>query len=298
MQLGKLPGQKLAATGVPGPPPHSRLFYVSDTPTHTRFLVHTDSEVSAIPPTPADHRHSPDDLTLLAVNDSPIRTYGKRSLTLDLGLRRSLPWIFIIADVQKPILGADFLRHFGLLVDMQRRQLIDSHTHLHIQGILSSDPSPSPSICPRMLPTSTSPSCRSSPPSLKSAHQTNPSSTMSPTTLKPQDHQSPPVPDASHRTVSMLPSTNSNTCSSLASSDPPPVPGPRPFTWCPRRLPGIDGPVVTTVPSTVPLSLIATRCLTFMISPHYKAPPFSLKLTWFVHTTRFQSLLQMSTRPL
>ena len=105
--------------------------------------------MSAIPPSPADRRRSPDKLTLMAVNETPIRTYGKRSLTLNLGLRRSLPWIFIIADVQKPILGADFLRHFGLLVDMQHSQLIDAHTHLHIQGILSTDPSPSPSICPK-----------------------------------------------------------------------------------------------------------------------------------------------------
>ena len=148
VQLGKLPGRTLAATGVSGPPP-SRLFFVSDCNTHTRFLVDTGSEVSTIPPSPADRRRSPDNLTLMAVNDTPIRTFGKRSLTLNLGLRRSLPWIFIVADVQKPILGADFLRHFGLLVDMQRRRLIDTHTHLHIQGVVSADPSPSPSICPK-----------------------------------------------------------------------------------------------------------------------------------------------------
>ena len=144
MQLGKLQSRTLAATGVPGPPP-SRLFFVSDTNTHTRFLVDTGSEVSVIPPSPADRRRSPDALTLMAVNNTPIRTYGKRSLTLNLGLRRSLPWIFVIADVQKPILGADFLRHSGLLVDMQQRRLIDTHTHLHIQGIISSVHSPSPS---------------------------------------------------------------------------------------------------------------------------------------------------------
>ncbi len=74
----------------------------------------------------------------MAVNDTPIRTYGKRSLTLNLGLRRSLPWIFIVADVQKPILGADFLKHFGLMVDMSHRKLVDTHTHLHIQGLHSS----------------------------------------------------------------------------------------------------------------------------------------------------------------
>ena len=148
MYMGKRPGRTLAATGVSGPT-HSRLFFVSDAHTNTRFLVDTGSEVSVIPPTPADRRCSPDPLTLMAVNHTPIRTYGKRSLTLNLGLRRSLPWIFIVADVKKPILGADFLRHFGLLVDMSKHKLTDTHTHLQVQGILSSDISPSPSICPK-----------------------------------------------------------------------------------------------------------------------------------------------------
>ena len=146
LQLGKRVGQTLAATGVNGLP-SCRLFYVSDAHTNTRFLVDTGSEVSVIPPTPADRQRSPDPLTLSAVNNTAIRTYGKRSLTLNLGLRRSLPWIFVIADVKKPILGADFLSHFGLLVDMQKLKLKDTHTNLHIQGILSSDTSPSPTIC-------------------------------------------------------------------------------------------------------------------------------------------------------
>lgn len=112
---------------------------------HTHFLVDTGSEVSAIPPSPTDRRRSPVKLTPMAVNDTPICMYRKRSLTLNLGLRRSLPWIFIVADVQQPILGADF----GLLVDMQQRRLIDTHTHLHNQCILSTNLSPSPSICPK-----------------------------------------------------------------------------------------------------------------------------------------------------
>ena len=73
-------------------------------------------------------------------------TYGKWSLTLNLGL---LPWIFIITAVQKPILWADDLRHFGLLVNMKQHQLVDTATHFHIQGILSSDSSPCLSICPK-----------------------------------------------------------------------------------------------------------------------------------------------------
>ena len=148
LQLGKRIGRTLAATGTSGLTT-SRLFYVRDTHTNARFLVDTGSEVSVIPPTIADRRHSYDALTLTAVNNTSIRTYGRRSLTLNLGLRRSLPWIFIIADVQRPILGADFLRHYGLMVDMNNRKLVDTCTHLSIQGIRSSSISTHTSLCPK-----------------------------------------------------------------------------------------------------------------------------------------------------
>ena len=149
LQLGKRIGRTLAATSATDLPTSSRLFFVRDTHTNTRFLVDTGSEVSVIPPTPADRKHSLDPRTLNAVNNTSITTYGQRSLTLNLGLRRSLPWIFIIADVQKPILGADFLTHYGLTVDMRHCKLIDTHTRLRIQGIVSSSNSPSPSLYPR-----------------------------------------------------------------------------------------------------------------------------------------------------
>ena len=122
--------------------------FVRDAHTNKHFLVDTGSEVSVIPPTVTDRRRSPDALSLTAVNNTSIRTYGQRSLTLNLGLRRSLPWIFIIADVQKPILGADFLRHYGLIVDLHNRKLIDTCTHLHVQGILSTGTSPKTALCP------------------------------------------------------------------------------------------------------------------------------------------------------
>ena len=144
----KLPGRTLMATSVAGPT-HSRLFYVTDKVTGTRFLVDTGSEVSVIPPSLSDRRHPPDKFTLTAVNNTSISTYGKRSLTLNLGLRRSFSWIFIVAEVQKPIIGVDFLRNFGLLVDMRQCQLSDATTHLYVQGIISSGTSPSPCILPK-----------------------------------------------------------------------------------------------------------------------------------------------------
>jgi len=59
-----------------------------------------------------------------------IATYGNQLLTLNIGLRRTIQWVFIIADVKNPIIGADFLRHYGLLVDVEHNQLVDNITQL------------------------------------------------------------------------------------------------------------------------------------------------------------------------
>ncbi len=70
---------------------------------------------------------------------SNIPTFGLRSLTLDLGLRRAFRWVFIIADVPQPVLGVDFLYHFGLLIDMRHSILSDSTTQLRVQGVTCRD---------------------------------------------------------------------------------------------------------------------------------------------------------------
>ena len=80
----------------------------------------TGAEVSVLPPSRVERKRPHESLTLQAVNGYPIATYGTRSITLDLGFRRTFRWVFILADVERPILGADFLRHFNLLVDMKR----------------------------------------------------------------------------------------------------------------------------------------------------------------------------------
>ena len=103
-----------------------------------QFLVDTGADVSVIPPSCLERKH-PRSLRLEAVNHTSIATYGTRSLTLNLGLRRTFRWAFIIANVRKPILGADFLHHFSLLVDVKHHQLRDGLTQLSIQGIAAPD---------------------------------------------------------------------------------------------------------------------------------------------------------------
>ena len=120
----------------------SRLFYVNDRSTGLRFLVDTGAEVSVVPPSPSERLHRRDNLSLQAANNPEIATYGTRSLTLDLGLRRTFRWPFIIADARKLLLGADFLRNFGLLVDVRRHNISDSLTQSSVNGITTNTPSP------------------------------------------------------------------------------------------------------------------------------------------------------------
>lgn len=47
-----------------------------------------------------------------------------------------------MADVQNPIIGADFLRHYNLLVDLKGRRLVDNETSLHIEALDSDLPDP------------------------------------------------------------------------------------------------------------------------------------------------------------
>ena len=140
---GKRQRQQLAATGSAGIT-HSRLFYVTDRHTKRRFLIDTGAEVSVVPPTSLDRSHPRHGFQLQAANKSTIATFGERSLTLDVGLRRTCQWIFIIADVQQPILGADFLRHFNLMVDMRHCRLLDATTNVTVNGIASKAQSVSP----------------------------------------------------------------------------------------------------------------------------------------------------------
>lgn len=53
------------------------------------------------------------------------------TIKVNLGLQREFMWTIIIADVTKPIIGADFIQHFGLLIDLKRNKLIDPLTGLH-----------------------------------------------------------------------------------------------------------------------------------------------------------------------
>ena len=65
------------------------------------------------PPLDASKHH------LVGASSARINCYGSRIIPLQFS-RRRFSWDFEIADVNKPILGADFLTAHGLVVDLQR----------------------------------------------------------------------------------------------------------------------------------------------------------------------------------
>ena len=93
-------------------------FFVTDRVSNKSFMVDTGSACSIWPLCLVSDKLKKSDISLHAVNLSTIDTYGQISLTLNFGLRRNFLWIFIIADLPYPILGADFMDNFNLLVDV------------------------------------------------------------------------------------------------------------------------------------------------------------------------------------
>ena len=129
---GKLSKAQTSAAEICAVSPASRLC-VTDVNSGRNFLVDTGANVSIIPVTSRIKRVSESaDYKLYAANGSEIKTYGTKTLVLNLKMRRPYRWTFILADVKQPILGADFLTHHRLLVDLNNRRLIDQVTDLKI----------------------------------------------------------------------------------------------------------------------------------------------------------------------
>ena len=94
------------------------------------------ADVSVIPPSRQSRSTT---YKLYAANGTEINTFGTKELNLNLGLRRNFYWKFIVASVSKPIIGADFLSNYGLLVDLKNRKLIDTVTSLYANALSVSE---------------------------------------------------------------------------------------------------------------------------------------------------------------
>lgn len=111
------------------------LLHVVDTDGHC-YLVDSGAQISVLPPTRSTNM-AQTGLTLTAANGTNIPTYGSLTRSFTLG-QRNFVWTFTVAAVDKPILGADFLRAHGLLVDVRGCQLLDPDTFITFPGIPTS----------------------------------------------------------------------------------------------------------------------------------------------------------------
>ena len=103
------------------------LLFANDQLTGRAFLIDSGAEVSVLPASVADRKNKVKGSSLSAANGSSISTFGKRSLHFQL-CGNTYKWSFIVASVERPILGADFLKSSGLLVDVRKKHLIHPQT--------------------------------------------------------------------------------------------------------------------------------------------------------------------------
>ncbi|GFT58584.1 transposon Tf2-6 polyprotein [Trichonephila clavipes] len=109
-----------------------------------KFLIDSGSEICVIPPSPTMNKSPQSNFSLFAANNTKIPAYGMVRKELNLGLRRPFIWTFIIADVSSPIIGADFLKHFNLLIDLKKKSnpslISKSASHGTVHHIITTGP--------------------------------------------------------------------------------------------------------------------------------------------------------------
>ena len=140
----KLGGRPRLAAAVVSRKPAAVGFYIRDTTSGKQMLVDTGAMMSTFPPSEEDRKHPPSNtIHLVAANGSSITCFGTKTRTISI-MDRSYDWPFLIADVRTPLLGADFLAHHDLLVDVRRKRLCEMGTYRSHQ--LTTGPGP-PGLC-------------------------------------------------------------------------------------------------------------------------------------------------------
>lgn len=125
----------------------TRRLFVRDKNNKIDFLIDTGTDLSVIPYTNFGMSVKNDNTcSLCAANGTKIDTYGYKLLNIDLGLRRNFTHSFILAAVNRPIIGANFLLKFKILVDLGSRKLYDSQTSLNISAFTMCDNTSTPMV--------------------------------------------------------------------------------------------------------------------------------------------------------
>ena len=135
MQLaGKLGGRGEVNAIRPG-----SLFFIKDSVSGVKFLVDTGASVSMLPGPSLPQSSS--SLPLMTANGGRIATGAEKVMNMafvgsDFAKHR-YSWTFLFGNVDGPILGNDFIKHFKLLVDPADACLRCRGSQLHFKGVES-----------------------------------------------------------------------------------------------------------------------------------------------------------------
>ena len=126
-------------------PNHSHLLYIRDRYTGNKLLVDTGAQVSVFPASARERRMQKTE-PLVAANGSKIDTFGTRTISLDFGFRK-FTWCFVLADVNRPMLGADFFCSNHLLIDVYTSHIVDATTYESVPVWHDDTPAPGLNTC-------------------------------------------------------------------------------------------------------------------------------------------------------
>ena len=92
-----------------------------------KFLIDFGSTVSIIPLSYVDNEKPATSRNLFVSNLTEVKTYGKRNLTIDIGLsQKEMERNFVDEDTAIALIGACFLSYYKLAVDVGAKRLIET----------------------------------------------------------------------------------------------------------------------------------------------------------------------------
>ena len=122
--VGKLAVRQVDTFSLPAGSSSSSLIYsyLHDSLSNRRFLMDSGASISVFPGPPTT---SASGVKLLTADGSTVSCSGSRVIPLNFG-SSSFEWVFQLAPVSVPILGADFLLHHHLLVDVAGKKVFNN----------------------------------------------------------------------------------------------------------------------------------------------------------------------------
>ena len=130
-RAGKRPGRCSAVNSGTGETLDSTLLYLRDAISGCDFLCDTGAHASMVPALPDERACAPAAAMcgglprMVNINGQAVRVFGRRRLDLCFN-GRQYSWDFVTADADFNIIGADFLRAHGLVVDLRNRRILDA----------------------------------------------------------------------------------------------------------------------------------------------------------------------------